>query len=468
MNIRHGLFACGFLALAASTAFAADALPPGNSPDASGAATAVTFSKDIAPIVFSNCVSCHRPGEVAPFSLTDYASVRKHAKEIGDLTQSRTMPPWKPEDHFGDFEGVRRLSDSQIDLIQRWIKAGKPEGNPADLPEAPKFPGGWTLGEPDLVVKMPKAYTLRAQGTDDYRCFVIPLNLDQTRFVTGVEFHAGNPKIVHHALFFLDTNGNGRQLEAASKDGGAGYFGAGGPGFMPTGSLGGWAPGVMPERLPDGIGRVVKAGSDLVIQIHFHPSGKVEQEQSELAIYFAKKPVDKIFVSYPHGENHIDIQPGDNHYVINNSFTVPTDVQMLGIFPHAHLLCRDIKVTATLPTGESVPLIWIKDWDWNWQGQYLYKQPISIPKGTKITQEFTYDNSPANIHNPNTPPKEIRHGEQTGDEMSLVFYQLIVDRSNALVRLQELLGNRRGALQRQNQVETKSTNTQDHPADKHE
>jgi mono/diheme cytochrome c family protein len=361
MNIRKGLFAWGLFALTASTAFAADdALPPGQ-PDASAATLSVTFTKDIAPVVFNNCVNCHRPGEVAPFSLLDYASVKKHAKEIGDLTLSHQMPPWKPEANFGEFQGVRRLSDPQIDLIQRWIKAGKPEGNPADLPPAPKFPGGWTLGEPDLVVKMPKAYTLRAEGADDYRCFVIPLNLDQTRFVTGVEFHAGNPKIVHHALFFLDTNGRGRELEAASKDGGAGYYGAGGPGFAPTGSLGGWAPGVMPERLPDGIGRVVRAGSDLVIQIHFHPSGKVEEEQSSLALYFAKKPVDKIFVSYPHGTNKIDIQPGENHYVINSSFTVPADVQLLGIFPHAHLLCREIKVTAKLPTGEPMPLIWIKD-----------------------------------------------------------------------------------------------------------
>ena len=169
-------------------------------------------ASDIAPILFNNCVSCHRPGEVAPFSLLDYKSARKHAKEIGDQTATRSMPPWKPEPGFGDFIGVRRLNDAQISLIHEWVRQGKREGNPSDLPAAPQFPGGWRLGEPDMVVKMPKAYTLRADGPDDYRCFVIPLNLKEDTYVTAVDFHASNPRVVHHALFFLDTTGKGREL----------------------------------------------------------------------------------------------------------------------------------------------------------------------------------------------------------------------------------------------------------------
>lgn len=395
---------------------------------AAPARAAVTFNKDVAPILFANCVSCHRPGQVAPFSLLTYAEVRRHSHEIAELAGNRQMPPWKAEDGFGEFVGVRRLSDRQIQTIRQWVNDGKPQGNPADLPPAPTFKSGWTLGEPDLVVKMPQAYTVRADGSDDYRVFVIPLNLTEDKYVTAVDFRAGNPKIVHHSLFFLDSSGRARELEARSKDGKPGYFGSGGPGFRPSGGLGGWAPGVVPRFLPDGVGRPVRAGSDLVIQTHFHPSGKVEREQSVIGLYFAKTPPQKVLVSIPRGSHDIDIQPGDKHYVVNTTFKLPAPVELEGIIPHAHLLCRQIKVTATLPDGTVQPLIWIRDWDWNWQEQYQYVKPLHFPRGTEVRQEFIYDNSSDNDHNPNTPPRRVRYGEQTGDEMSLVFYQLLIDR----------------------------------------
>lgn len=394
----------------------------------SPAAELITFNRDIAPILFNNCVTCHRPGEVAPFSLETYREARHHAKDIADLTLSRTMPPWKPELGFGDFRDVRRLTDAQIDLIQRWVKAGRPEGDAADLPPLPKFPAGWTLGQPDLIVKMPKAYTLRADGSDDYRCFVIPLHLKQNTYVTAVDFRPDNPRIVHHALFFLDTMGRGRDLEDESSDGLPGYYSAGGPGFLPSGGLGGWAPGVTPRFMPEGVGRLVRRGSDLVVQIHFHPSGKIEHEQATFGLYFAKTPPQKLLIGSDHSTRRIDIAPGDSHYVIDSKFTVPVNVELAGVFPHAHLLCRQIKVTATLPDGKTLPLIWIKDWDWNWQGGYFYRKPIQIPRGTEIRQQFIYDNSTGNIHNPNTPPKRVRYGEQTGDEMSLVFYDILINR----------------------------------------
>lgn len=431
------------LILVATVCHAEKELPPQGS-GATPAIAPVTFNKDVAPIIFNNCATCHRPGEVAPFALLDYASVKKHAKEIAELTESRAMPPWKPEPGYGDFMGVRRLTDQQIGVIQQWVKQGKPEGDPADRPAPPQFADGWTLGKPDRVVKMVKPYTLRADGPDDYRCFVVPLDLDKDTYVSAVEFHAGNPKIVHHALFFLDNTGRARQLEAESNDGLPGYFASGGPKFMPSGSLGGWAPGVTAHFLPDGVGREVKAGSDLVIQIHFHPSGKVEQEQSTVAIYLTKVTPKKLFVSFPSGERKIDIAPGDNHYVIDKSFVLPIGVELQGVFPHAHLLCREVKVDATLPDGKEIPVIWIKDWDWNWQGEYLYTTPMKLPPGTKVHQHFVYDNSPANVHNPNNPPKEVRYGEQTGDEMSLVFYQLVMERSPMLDAMRQMFGARRG------------------------
>ena len=204
----------------------------------------VTFTKNIAPIVFSNCVTCHRPGQVAPFPLMTYQEVQKHADDIASVTDDRLMPPWKAAPDFGDFIGIRHLSDDQIATIDAWLKAGKPEGNPADLPAAPTFSSGWELGEPDLIVKVPKPFTVPAEGRDVYRCFVIPLNLDVEKYVAAVDFRPSNPRVVHHALFFLDNNGNGRRLEAQAADGQPGYWHSGGPGFMPSGGLGGWSRGI--------------------------------------------------------------------------------------------------------------------------------------------------------------------------------------------------------------------------------
>lgn len=390
------------------------------------AVASVTFTHDVAPILFQNCASCHHPGEVAPFSLLTYADARKHAHEIVQVTQSRQMPPWKPVHGFGDFIGERRLTDAQIATIERWFKAGRPEGNPADLPPAPRFVEGWQLGKPDLVVKMPEAYTLKAEGNDVFRCFVVPLNLKEDKYVEAVEFRPSNRKIVHHSLFFLDNSGRARQLDAA--DPGPGYDGAHGPRFFPSDGLGGWAPGVTPRRLPPGIGRLIMKGSDLVIQTHFHPSGKVETEQSSVALYFAKKPPENLFVSTMRAIRRLDIPAGQKDYETTSTFTVPTNVVLQGVFPHAHLLCKEIEVTATLPDGKKLPIIWIKDWDWDWQDEYLYKHPLEIPRGTRVTMRFRYDNSADNLRNPTHPPRRVRWGEQTADEMAIVFFQLQVDR----------------------------------------
>jgi mono/diheme cytochrome c family protein len=417
--------------------------------------SAVAFSKDIAPIVFNNCTSCHRPGEVAPFALMNYADVSRHSHEIADLTGSHQMPPWKPAEGYGDFVGARRLTEQQIDLIQQWVKAGKPEGDPADLPAMPKFTSGWALGEPDMVVRMPEAFTLRADGPDQYRVFVIPLNLDHDVYVSAVEYRASNPKIVHHSLLYLDNSGTARQLEAESPQK-PGYPRTGSPGFTPSGGLGGWAPGVSPRFLPDGVGRPIKAGADLILHTHFHPSGKIEKEQSVVGLYFTKKLPEKVLVSMPHGTNKLNIAPGDNHYVVENTFTVPGNVELAGIFPHAHLLCKQIKVTATYPDGTVQPLIWIKDWDWNWQDFYQYSKVIEIPRGTKVTQEFIYDNSADNVHNPSSPPQRVHYGEQTKDEMSLVFYQILINR-DAIDALSALAQFRRGGLPRRSVSTTQPT-----------
>jgi len=387
----------------------------------------VTFARDIAPIVYSNCTTCHRPGEVAPFSLMTYADVKKHAKQIATVVDDRIMPPWKPEIGFGHFTGERRLTADQIALVQSWAKSGAPEGNPADLPPTPQYGGGWTLGTPDLVLTMPESYTVPAGGRDVYRAFVLPTNVTEDKMVVAAEFRAGNPKIVHHALLFLDNSGKARELDAA--DPAPGYRSFGGPGFLPSGGLGGWAPGATASFLPDGMGRPMKKGADLVVQVHYHPSGKEDSDRSTVALYFAKKPATQTVFSWSLANRQIDIPAGEKSYRREASITAPIDLTLVGIIPHMHLLGREMKAWATLPNGEVLDLIWIKDWDFKWQDQYKYETPIKLPRGTRVDMYAIYDNSADNPNNPSNPPKRVHRGEQTTDEMCICFLELAVNRN---------------------------------------
>jgi hypothetical protein len=327
------------------------------------------------------------------------------------------MPPWKPEPGYGDFKDARRLTEEQLALIQQWASNGAPEGNPADKPTPPQFPEGWQLGEPDKAVQIPAKFNVSADGPDEYRCFVIPLNLDKNVYVGGFEFRPDNRRIVHHALIFTDTRGRARKLAAGSPDGSYQCFGS--PGF-PAGLLGGWAPGALPSKLAPGSAIPLAKGTDLILQIHYHPDGKPEVDQSSLGMIFTGPPTVGRALGVLASDD-IDIPPGDSHYVVKSSLEMPGDADLIRITPHAHYLCRDMKVTAHLPDGSTMPLLWIKDWDFNWQGGYNYAKPIPLPQGTRIDMEYTYDNSEANPRNPSHPPVRVSHGEQTTDEMAIAF-----------------------------------------------
>ncbi len=385
-----------------------------------------TFTHDVAPLVFANCVICHRSGEIAPFPLTTYAEVRRKGAMIARVTGERQMPPWKAEPGFGDFLDARRLDDAQLAVLKRWVDAGMPEGDAADLPALPKFPDGWRLGPPDLVLTMPEAYEIHAEGRDIYRCFVLHTDLPADTFVKAVEFKPGNPRIVHHAILYLDTSGRAHQLD--EQDPGPGYTHFGGPGFTPSGGLGGWAPGAQPRPLPDGVAHAFKKGVDVVMQIHYHPSGKPEKDQSSLALYFTKDRPTRYQLPFTLGSRRIDIAPGDKDYVVKDSAVLPAAVSLVGLTPHAHLLAKEMKADAYLPDGTVQHLIWIKDWDFNWQEQYRYATPIHLPADTRVEMVYRYDNSTDNPRNPNSPPKHVGFGEQTEDEMALLFMNIIPDR----------------------------------------
>jgi hypothetical protein len=228
----------------------------------------------------------------------------------------------------------------------------------------------------------------------------------------------GNARVVHHALFFLDTSGGARKLDDAAS--GAGYPCFGSPRVPLAGSLGGWAPGATPQAASDGMAFTVGKQADLVLQVHYHPSGKAETDQSSLGLTFSARPT-KALTHMVVGTQLVDLSPGDAHHEVVDWLDVPQDVELVNIAPHAHLLCKEMQVDARLPDGTTEPLIRIKDWDFNWQGEYRYAEPVKLPKGTRIELRYVYDNSAANVRNPSIPPKRVTYSEQTSDEMAFVF-----------------------------------------------
>lgn len=405
-------------------------------------ADAPTFNRHVAPIMWKHCAGCHRPGEVGPFSLLTYDDVAKRADFIADISHERRMPPWRAEPGFGDFLDERRLSEADLAVLRRWADTGAPQGDPADLPQAPKFIEGWQLGEPDLVLEMPEPFAVPADGPDIYRCFVMPIPVSESRTVKAVEFRPGNRRVVHHAILYLDANHAARARD--DKDPGLGYTSFGGPGVLPTGGLGGWAPGAMPHPLPDGLGKFLRKGSDLVMQIHYHPDGKATTDRSRVGIYFTRSPATTIVGGLAVLNTKLHIPAGEAHHrASGQSAPLPVDVNVLGVGPHMHLLGRQMKAVAETPTGAIIPLIWIKDWDFNWQGAYAYRKPVRLPKGSIVRVECVYDNSAANASNPNSPPRDVSWGEQTTDEMLLFTMQLTTD---SMADLRQLVGMRGARL----------------------
>ena len=414
-------------------------------------AGAPTFAHAIAPIVFERCASCHRPGEAAPFALLSYADVKKHGPEIAAVTRSHVMPPWKAT---GDcaFRDDRRLTVTQIDTIQAWVAAGMPEGRAADTPRLPAFTEGWPLGVPDLVLKMPKAYTVRAEGPDIYRTFVLPTNLPVDTWVRAIDFRPGARSVVHHSLFFYDASGQLRQRDGQDGqpgfNGGMGGGGRGGLSLLSggkrgtgSGSLGGWALGAQAAALPDGLAYFLPKSADILLSTHFHPTGKVEQEQSTVGLYFATKAPEKEFTGIQMPPlfgalSGLDIPAGASGYTIEDDYTLPADVKAFGVSGHAHYIAKEMKMTATLPNGKTRTLLWIPDWDFSWQGQYMYQDYVPLPKGTKLHTVIRYDNSATNPRNPTTPPKRVRWGEQSTDEMGSVSLRLVAANESDLASLQ--------------------------------
>lgn len=388
----------------------------------------LTFSKHIAPIIYANCAGCHRQGQSAPFELLSYADVKKHAADILTVISSGYMPPWPPEKGHGDFVGARRLSDVQMKMIRQWVEKGLQEGSVADLPSVTEWKSDWQLGAPDLVVSMPEAYALYSDGADVYRNFVIPVSIPGSRYVRALEFRPGNPKVVHHALIKLDRSGEGRRRD--KQDAELGF-----PGMVvpsETGHFLGWQPGRMPAEVPPGLSWELRGGDDLIVQMHLSPSGKREEVRPSIGLYFTDQPPTATPFRILLTSITMDIPPGDSSYAVTDSYVLPVDVDVLAILPHAHFLGRQIEGWATLPNGRNEPLIRIDHWDFNWQSDYRYTKPLSLPKGTRLSMNFTFDNSTDNTRNPHHPPQRVRYGPQSADEMAEFWLQVLPQRKEDL------------------------------------
>ncbi|HUR17296.1 MAG TPA: tetratricopeptide repeat protein [Candidatus Limnocylindrales bacterium] len=385
----------------------------------------LTFARDIAPILYQHCAVCHRPGALGPMSLLSYQEVRPWARAIREQVSARRMPPWKAEpEHGGPFIGDRRLPDELVALIERWVAEGAIEGRAADLPPAPVWPdGGWRLGTPDLIVEM-APYPLPAGGPDVLRKFAIPIPIDRTRYVKGVEFQPGNARVVHHANMRIDPTAASRTLDAA--DPASGYEGV--TPFaarFPPGYFLGWTPGQLRPLAPDTMAWRVDAGSDMLLELHLMPGSRPEQVKGRIGLYFADTVPTRIPASIRLGRQNLDIPAGATAHVSRDSYVLPVDVEVLGVQPHAHYLARDIKGYATLPDGTRKWLIAIKDWDFDWQDFYEYEKPFVLPRGTELVMEITYDNSAGNRRNPNAPPTRVTWGQQSSNEMGDLWIQVL-------------------------------------------
>ena len=413
-------------------------------------AQTVTFSKDIAPILFQYCAPCHRPHEAAPFPLLTYQDAQKRGAQIASVTRRRYMPPWPPEPDHGDFAGARRLSQAQIDMLARWVEGGMPEGDPAVLPPAPKFTDGWQLGPPDLVLHMRQPYRLPAEGSDVFRNFVIPVSLAQTRYIRAMELRPGDKRVVHHANLVVDRS---RQLR--NRDGQDGQPGFAGMDvetevsgeFDPDSHFLFWKPGSPPEKEPAGMAWRLDPASDLIVNLHLRPSGKPESVDVAVGLYFAERPPTEfpMLLQLEH-DGAIDIPPGSAQFAVTDHLKLPIAVNLLAIYPHAHYLGKQVEAWAELPGGERRPLLRIDDWDINWQATYTYKAPVPLPAGTTVAMRISYDNTSRNPRNPNTPPRRVKSGNRSEDEMGHVWLQVLpakTDGGDPRLLLQQAIMRRR-------------------------
>ncbi len=381
-----------------------------------------TWSEHVAPIIYAHCTSCHRSGEIGPFPLESYRDAVNWADMIAYTTQIRYMPPWKADPSFGvSYIGTNRLTDQQIATIKAWVEGGSQEGDPTIAPPPPTFPTGSQVGTPDLTLSFASAHRVSSNNKDEYRYFVLPTGLRENRDIVALEMRPGNSSLVHHALFWSDSSGTAASLDASTPE--YGYVGQGASAGQANfgDQLPSYVPGMRPIVYTHGMAQRLPANSDLVMQVHYAPSTIGGYDSSSVNLFFAKTPAQRYVRSHimlpPSLVNGPFVMQPNTVTTFEGQFTVPLKVTLIGIAPHAHLLNRSWRVFVITPDNDTLPLINVPDWDFNWQGSYHFTKPVIIPRGSVVHAFARYDNTTANPFNPNTPPKVVRWGEGTADEM---------------------------------------------------
>ena len=384
--------------------------------------TAPTYTKDVASILQAKCQNCHRRHQVGPFALETYEQARKRSHDIAAVAAERSMPPWKPTPGVGPkLKHDQSLTHAEIAVLGAWAEAGAPLGDPKDMPPPPQFALGWKLGPPDLILEPGEGFPIAASGPDVYRCFVLPTNLARDAFLEAVDYAPSERGAVHHLIAYIDTTGRGRQLDADAP--GPGYSAPNGPGFDAD-ELSFWTAGSEPHRLPDAIGIHLPAQSDIVLQVHYHPGGKAGNDKTRVGLYFARKPIKQALHWNNASSYNFRLPAGDGNVEVKASWFVPVELEALAVSPHMHQLGHDMHMSVRLPNGRIQNLIEIADWDPSWQSAYYFQKPIPLPVGSVVNVVAHFDNS-AHSRNPNKPPKEVKYGPNTDDEMCVGYIAVV-------------------------------------------
>lgn len=387
----------------------------------------VTFNRDVAPIIQKNCQICHRPGEVAPMSFMSYKDVRPWAKAIREKVVTREMPPWFADPDHGEFLNDSRLSRKEIETIVAWVEGGAKEGDAADLPPNPKYPEGWQIGKPDVILTMPVEYSVPAEGTIPYKYFAVPTNFTEDKYVQFAEIRAGNRRIVHHVIVDVRYPEHGSLPQAGEVD--ANELRRGERPSDTDGRLVGWAPGEAPLELRNGQAKLVKKGSVLIFQVHYTTYGEPGTDRTSLGLIFSRVPIEKRVITAGASQGNLAIPPGEPNYEARAEFTFKEDSHIDSLHPHMHMRGKDFKYTLVYPDGTSKILLNIPKWDFNWQLTYVFKHEVAAPKGSKLVCVAHYDNSLNNKFNPD-PTKEVRWGSQTWEEMMIGYVDYTLDKQD--------------------------------------
>ena len=382
-----------------------------------------TWAEKVAPIMYKNCTGCHHAGGAAPFSLTTYADAKLYKGSVHHAVLSGDMPPWPPDTKYSQFAYQRALSDADKKAILDWADAGAPQGDMTKAPTPPQYSNTGFIANPDLKVQIP-LFTV-ASNTDDYRCFPMKSGISVDKFITQLECIPGNGSVVHHILIFQDQSNTCYDLDA--RDPAPGYTSFGGIGSNSAQLIGAWVPGSQPQIMPKGFGVKLKANANIVLQIHYAPGSAGQKDSTVLKLKLTEgslrelsiAPILNHSISLTNGPLFI---PANTTKTFNAKFTMPADLTIINIAPHMHLIGKTVKAFAVPPVGDTIKLIKIDNWDFHWQGGYLFKKAIKLPRGTVLQSEAFYDNTVNNPSQPNSPPKDVSLGEATTDEMMLIYF----------------------------------------------